>query len=335
MSRDRRVAVGMEIGGGQTTVALIDERGQVRLRYQAKTLRGRPLAATLEPYLRAIETLLASAQAAGWRVDGIGVSVPGSVDPQTRRPQVVPMLPVLNNFPLCELLHTRYDLPTALHADVEAAVLGEHRFGAGRGRRSLLFLTVNAVVGAAMITDGQLVHSAQQAIGHVCHLPLAPSGPRCSCGKRGCVNTLVSLDAMQRMVQRVLRRGEETSLLRRLLNREAFSLRLLAEEAEQGDAVAAQIYNEIVRWLGAAISKYIDLFEPDLLILGGYALDVESEALLAQVRVSQAAGVLNGTTGSYTLTRGWSPVEIVPARLGRDAALVGAAAPLLRRAANP
>src|SRR5690242_12222589 len=83
MGRDQRVAVGVEIGGGQAAIALIDGQGRVRQRCSAKTLRGRPATATLEPYLRTIDSLLASAQAAGWQVTGIGVSVPGSVDPAT------------------------------------------------------------------------------------------------------------------------------------------------------------------------------------------------------------------------------------------------------------
>src|SRR2546429_3975579 len=272
MSRDHSVAVGMEIGSGQTTVALINTHGHTIQYGLSKTLGGRPATATLEPYLRAIDTMLTSAQANGLQVCGIGVSVPGTVDRTTRRPQLIPTLPALNSFPLCELLETRYNFPAHLHTDVEAAVLGEHRFGAGRGYHRLLFLTVNAVVGAALVIDGKLVHPAQQYTGHVCHVPVITSGPRCSCGKRGCINTLISTDAIQKRVQRALRRGDETSLVRRLLDHEYFSSQILAEEALGGDGVALQIYHDIARWLGAALARYIDLFEPNVLILGGSVL---------------------------------------------------------------
>jgi glucokinase len=325
MSRDRRVAVGVEIGGGQAAVALIDEEGEVCQRGFAKTLRGRSATATLEPYLRAIDSLLASAQSAGWRVTGVGVSVPGTIEPGTGRALQIPLLPSLNNFPLIELLEARYALPSFLSVDVEAAALGEYYFGAGRGLHRLLFLTMNAVVGAALVVDGQVVPSTQRCVGHVSHFPISVTGPRCSCGKRGCINTLVSLDAMQKMVQRALRRGEETSLVQRFLNREAFSPRLLAEEAGRGDNVALQISNEIAHWLGVAISKYIDLFEPDLLALGGYALEVDRELLLAQVQATQTVGVLSSVSGhSRSLSSVCSLVEVAPARLGRDVTLVGA-----------
>ncbi|HLG62212.1 MAG TPA: ROK family protein [Ktedonosporobacter sp.] len=319
MSIDRSVGVGVEIGGGKTTVALIDSQGRVCHRCQAKTLRGRPALATLDPYLRVIDAALAYAQAEGLPVRGIGVSIPGSLDVEARRPLQVPILPALNSFPLKDLLETRYRLPAHLHVDVDAAMLGEQRFGAGRGFRRLLFLTVNAVVGASVVADGVLVHQPQY-VGHICHVSVSASGPRCSCGKRGCINTLVSMDAVQKMVQRALRRGDESRFTQRLLNHEYFSPQLLAEEAMRGDSVAAQIYSEVGRWLGAAIAKYINLFEPNLLILGGGVLPA-NELLLTHVRSSL-------TTSSSSAAQVCTMVEVVAADLGSDAALIGATVPL-------
>ncbi|MBA2679516.1 MAG: ROK family protein, partial [Ktedonobacteraceae bacterium] len=145
MMRDTSVAVGVEIGGQRTTVALVDAFGQVQHRLYARTLWGRPAMATLQPYLRAIDTVLAHARAQGVHVRGIGVCVPGTLDRTLRRPLVIPTLPTLSSFPLCDLLEARYQLPIQLHVDVEAAVLGEYCFGAGRGFQRPLFLTVNAV----------------------------------------------------------------------------------------------------------------------------------------------------------------------------------------------
>jgi len=313
MGTDKSVAVGVELTSKGAIVALVDSRGHIRQRCSAKTLLGRPANATLEPYLRAIETMLAHAQREGLHVHGLGVCVPGSLDPITRRPLIIPTLSSLNGFPLCDFLEARYNLPTTLYVDVDAALLGEQRFGAGKGFRRLLFLTVNAVVGASLFIDGQLEHSAQQYVGHISHMLVSSNGPRCSCGKRGCINTLISIDAMQKMVQRALRRGEETSLTQRLLNREYFSPQLLAEEASRGDKVALQIYGEVGRWLGAATARYISLFEPNILILGGGILSA-NELLLAQVR---------DTLVSSSTSRVASMVEVASARLGNDAALVG------------
>src|SRR5436309_6722212 len=190
MSTDRSVAVGIEIGGNQTTIALVNRCGRILARCSAKTLRGRPAAATLEPYLRAVDTMLAYARTECLSVCGIGVSIPGTLDHTSRRPLLIPTLPSLNSFPLCELFETRYDLPTLLHVDVDAAALSEYQFGAGKGVRRLLLLTVNAVVGASLVVDGQVEHSVQQYVGHVCHLAVSTSANslRCSCGKRGCIN---------------------------------------------------------------------------------------------------------------------------------------------------
>ena len=318
MSTDKNVAIGVELAGRGASVALVDRRGRVRHRCNAKTLHGRPATAILEPYLRAIESMRACADAEGLRICGLGVCVPGSLDITARRPLLIPTLPSLNDFPLCDFLEARYSLSTRLHVDVDAALLGEQHFGAGKGFNRLLFLTVNAVVGAALVIDGKVERSAPQYVGHISHMLVSTSGPRCSCGKRGCINTLISMDAMQKMVQRALRRGEETSLKQRLLNREYFSPQLLAEEAIRGDSVALQVYSEVGRWLGAATARYISLFEPNILILGGGVLTA-SDLPLTQVRSALM---------THSSSRVCSMVEVVPARLGSDAALVGAVVPL-------
>jgi glucokinase len=313
----KAVAVGMEITGSRATVALVDCYGRIRHRCYAKTLWGRPAAATLEPYLRTIEGVLAHAKSEGLHVRGLGVCIPGTLDQATRRPALIPTLPSLNDFPLCDLLEAHYHLPTQMHVDVDAALLGEYHFGAGKGFRRLLFLNINAVVGAALVIDGKLERSVQEYVGHVCHMLVSTSGPRCSCGKRGCINTLVSMQAMQKMVQRALRRGEQTSLIQRLSNREYFSQQLLAEEALHGDAVALQVYGEVGRWLGAATARYINIYEPNVLILGGGVLSA-SELLLANVRSALVA---------QSFSRAHDMLEIVPSRLGADAALIGVVIP--------
>lgn len=314
MSTEKYAAVSVEIGESSTTVALIGERGDILQRSRAKTLWGRPALATLEPYEHAIETMLQYATICEIKVSGIGMCVPGSVDAEERRPLMLPSLPALNAFPICDFLEARYSLPTQLHVDVDAALLGEQYFGAGKGFQRVLFLTVNTVVGAAFVYSGRLERTTQQYVGHSCHLLLSPTGPRCSCGKRGCINTMISILAMQKMVQRALRRGEETSLTQRLLNCEYFSPQLLAEEACRGDAVALQVYGEVGRWLGTATEKYLSLFEPHMIILGGDVLST-SDLLLPQVR--NAVKVQSATT------------EVAAARLGANAALIGAVAQLL------
>jgi len=311
---EKRVAIGVEITRSRATVALVDCHGKIHHRFYAKTLRGRPAIATLEPYLRALEAALLYAKSKRFLVSGLGISIPGTLDLTARCPHTIPILPSLNDFPLCELLEARYDLPVHLHVDVDAALLGEYHFGVGRGFRRLLFLNVNTVVGAAVVIDGKLETSEQAYIGHACHIPVSISGPRCSCGKYGCINTLISMQAMQKMVQRASRRGEQTNLIQRLSNREHFSPQLLAEEALRGDAVALHVYCEVGRWVSAATTKYINIYEPEVLILGSEVL-CANELLIANVRNSLMVRLPANDANL---------LEIVPSCLGSDAALIGA-----------
>ena len=210
-------------------------------------------------------------------------------------------------------LEARYNLPVQLHVDVDASLLSEYHFGAGQHFRRLLFLNVDIVVGAAVFINGNLERSEQAYVGHACHIAISMNGPRCSCGKYGCINTLISMEAMQKMVQRALRRGEQTNLVRRLSNREYFSPQLLAEEALRGDAVASYVYCEVGRRLSAATTKYIDIYKPEVLILGGEVLCAK-ELLIANVRDSLMVRLP---------TKDANLLEIVPSYLGSDASLVG------------
>ena len=279
---DKNVAVALEVAGGAASVALVDRHGRIRSRCQARTLWGRPALATLEPYLRAIEHMLAYAKSHAWRVRGIGVALPGTLDSTSRRPLHLPILPSLNNFPLCDLLEARYNLPTSLYVDVNAALIGEYSHGAGQGYERLLYMTLNAVVGVSSIINGQLIGgspSSLEPVGHVAHVTISAAGQRCSCGKRGCINSFVSQEALQKMVMRAMRRDDETSLSLRLQG-ESLSLQVLWEEAQRGDPVAKRIYDDVERWLSEAIARTLRMFEPDILILGGY-MPYASQSFLA------------------------------------------------------
>jgi glucokinase len=318
---DHNVAIVLEIASLQTTAALVDSGGGIRYRCYARTLRGRPAAASLEPFVRAIDDLLVYAAAQGWRVIGLGFSVPGTLDTTGRRLRVIPILPSLNGLPLCDLLEARYDLPVYLGVDVDAALLGEYHFGAGKGYQRLLYLTLNAVVGASFVDGGTLEQGVTACLGHVAHLPIAASGPRCSCGKRGCINSLISLEAIQKLAIRSFQRAEENGSTSGLLARGGMNAQLLAEAALQGDAVALRIYEEIGRWLGAAVARYIGLYSPDALVLGGSVLSA-NEVLFASIQSTLTMHVATVTD---------HPVKIALARLGSDAALIGASVALFQQ----
>ena len=279
------------------------------------------MAASLEPFLRAIDDLLAYAGAQRWRVIGLGFSIPGTLDAAGRRLHVIPILPSLNGLPLCGLLEARYDLPVHLCVDVDAALLGECHFGAGKGGQRLLYLTLNAVVGASFVDGGTLEQGAAACLGHVAHLPIATSGPRCSCGKRGCINSLISLEAIQKLAVRSFQRAEENGSTSSLVAHGGMNAQVLAEAALQGDPVALHIYEEIGRWLGAAVARYIGLYSPDALILGGSVLSA-NEVLFASIQSTLTMHVATVTD---------HPIKIALACLGSDAALIGASVALFQQ----
>ena len=267
--------------------------------------------------------MLAYAKSERWRVRGIGVSLPGTLDGAFRRPLQVPILPSLNGFPLCDLLEARYDLPAALYIDADAALIGEYYHGVGRGYQRLLYLTLNTVLGASAIIGGRLsgnVSGSPAYLGHVAHVTISAAGPRCGCGKRGCINSFVSQEALRKMVLRALRRDDETSLAQRLSQREPLSLHMLLEEAQRDDAVARHIYADVERWLSEAVARFTRLFEPEILILGG-TMPYASETFLARIRET-------AMSGDHLL-------HIAAPLLEYEAALIGVTRPYFYRQADP
>src|ERR1700730_13451103 len=172
---------------------------------------------------------------------------------------------------------------------------------------------------------GELEQHSQAGLGHVAHLPIATSGPRCSCGRRGCINSLISLEAIQKLALRSFQRAEENGSLSSLIRRGALNAQILAEVAIQGDPVALRIYEEIGRWLGAAVARYIGLYSPEALILGGSILSA-NEVLFASMQSTLTIHVATITD---------RPVKIALAHLGSDAALIGASIALFQQHREP
>jgi glucokinase len=262
---------------------------------------------------------------AGARPAAIGVSFGGPVDATTGRVYLSHHVPGWENTPLREILETEFGAPASVDNDANVAALGEHRFGAGQGFSSLLYITVSTGVGGGWILNGQPWRGAEGMAGEIGHTVVDPNGPVCLCGKRGCVERLASGRYIaQRAREWLAAQPDRGQILRALAGgespvsseqtMEAVTAQLVSQAAAKGDDLAWEAL-EVAAWaLGVGIGNAANLVNPQRFILGG-GVTKAGDRFWEVIRRSARETALPEVH-----------FDIVPATLGDDAPLWGAVA---------
>lgn len=237
-------------------------------------------------------------------MDALGVAAPGCRRSDGEGVVNVTNLPNIDGYALRQRLEDATGLPTTLDNDANAAALGEHRFGAGRGADRLLVMTVGTGIGAGMVVEGAVHRVAWSGLGDPGHVIVRRFGPRCACGGHGCVEALASVPAILRRAAEALPPGYA-------------DFGLLVRAALQGESPAAAVLRDAGADLGIALASLVHVLAPDLILLGGGGLDAAEDLLMGPVRESMFAHVQPFFGSRLTLGR---------AALGNDAGLIGAAA---------
>lgn len=307
----RGVAVGIDIGGTKLAAGVVAADGSIldRVRYATPT-DGDEI----------VEIVVAVARDFAERHHltsppvGLGVAALVTADGGV---SFAPNLP-WTNFGLRDTLRARLEGPITVDNDANAAAWGEYRRGAGRGARgSMVMLTVGTGVGGGLVLDGQLLRGAGGMAGELGHIAILEGGPLCACGQRGCLESLASGTAIARMGREAVDRGTlapDSPLA--ALEPEAITGKAVTVAAHAGDAGAVGILASAGRWLGIGIASLIAAFDPEIVVLGGGAM--QAGHLLLEPAIEAADARLVGR-GFRTLA------PIVPATLADDAGLVGAA----------
>ncbi|MFO7172913.1 MAG: ROK family protein, partial [Bacillota bacterium] len=251
------------------------------------------------------------------RIRAVGVGAPGIVEAGTGRVLLAPNLR-WQDVPLGPLLQERLQMQVYVDNDANCAALGEQLAGAGRGARHLLMVTLGTGVGAGLVLDGQLYRGAGGFAGEVGHIPVLPDGPLCGCGRRGCLETLCSATAVAAMARQAVSDGRGAAIVAaaRRVAQGQVDARAVMAAARWKDPVALAILREAGTYLGIGLAILVNLFNPERIVVGG-SLSRAGEALLGPAREELGRRALPGPA---------QQVAVVPAGLGNQAGMVGAAA---------
>jgi len=301
-----RPVVAVDLGGTNIRAAFYPN-GEPPARSSASRLtqaaEGAP--AVLDRIHDAIEALKIPEPAR--RTMAIGIGAPGPLD-QVRGVVIhAPNLPGWEDVRLGEILRERWGCYVFVENDANMAVLGEWRFGSGRGAHHIVMLTLGTGIGGGIIVDDRLVRGAHGLAGELGHIPVQLDGPRCSCGQLGHLEALASGTAIARMVR------EQGGLTHAASTGEA-SAEEVAAAARAGDPVALSVLQTAAHALGAALAGLVHTFNPERIILGG-GVARAGGPFLEDVKRSMFASLMDPAFGEG--------VDIIPSALGEEAALLG------------
>lgn len=287
---DPPLVIGLDVGGTKILSGLVDRAGTVHAEHEIPSPDG-----SEEGVLRALDA--AVEELLDDRVAAIGYGIPASIERGTGRILQAMNLP-LDDIDLLAYARDRFGVPVGVENDASAATLAEWRFGAGRGASNLVMLTLGTGVGGGVVLDGRLYRGWAE-LGHVV---VQEGGPECTCGGRGHLETLASGHAADR-VARQLFGGDADS-------------HVLVDRARAGEERAVAALARIGASLGAAIGSLVNVFDPELTVVGGGFGAAAGDLVLEPARRAARAEVIPPAR---------ERVRIVPAELGPEAGLVGAA----------
>ena len=291
-------AVGaIDIGGTKIAVGLVDAAGRVVSKQEFPSGAEQSFEDAMAASIAALSAQLASS---GAKLDGIGIGCTGPVNPLTGVLGDVNTLPLWFGRNLVETLSSHFGVSTAVENDADAVAIGEALCGAGKGKDSVICITVGTGIGGGIILRGQIYRGAQGNHPELGHQVLDPMGPVCTCGQRGCWESLACGPAMAAWVRE---QGGGT-----------VTAQEVCRLAEHGDALALQAVQREARYLGTGIANVITCFLPDMVLLGGSVMK-SSHLFLPEIR--SMAGHCQIVPSHLC--------EVALVSLGDDAALIGAA----------
>jgi glucokinase len=312
---EAELALGIDLGGTTFSVGVLDREGRLLAETSHQTPQSGNADEILDELGQAAKRL-AKDTAPDRPVAGLGIGIPGPVDPHTGLIKQCPNLHALDGVNAARVLQRVTGLHVVIANDAYSATLAELRHGAGRGCRYMALLTLGTGVGGGIAIENKVLRGPRQILGEVGHLVILPDGPKCGCGNHGCLEALTGRQAIVDRAISKLQQGRASRLGDVIAgDHEQIDPRLIADLARDGDVLCAEVMDEVGHYLGLALCNIIVLSDPDKIILGG-GIAAAGEVLF---------GAIRRTVRHVSRISRFDPENIVPAELGNRAGMVGAA----------
>ena len=264
---EKPYAIGIDIGGTNTVFGVVDKRGHIIAQGSIKTAAHKGINEYVTNLSSALQEVIDQVGGAD-NIKGIGVGAPNG-NFFTGCIEFAPNLPWKGLIPLAQMLSDRIKVPVSLTNDANAAAIGEMTYGAARGMKDFIVITLGTGVGSGIVVNGQLVYGHDGFAGELGHTTIRRTNGRlCGCGRKGCLETYTSATGVARTAKEFLTSRKDESILRNV-NIDEITSKDVAEAAQQGDTLAKEIFEYTGQILGEAFADFVAFSSPEAIILFG------------------------------------------------------------------
>ena len=308
--------IGIDLGGTNIVAGVVDESYTIISKASTKTACPRPAEEIGEDMAKMALEAIERAGLTPDDIEWIGVGTPGIANSKSG------VIEYANNLgfkdvPMAKYIRKLIDKPVYIENDANAAAYGEFVAGAAKNARHAVCITLGTGVGGGIIIDGKIYSGFNNAGAEIGHTVIEVDGPQCTCGRKGCFEVFSSATGLIRMTAEAMEKNPDSIMWEIKAERgNKISARTSFDAMRRGDRTAKEVTDKYIRYLAAGITNVINVFQPDILCIGGGVCN-EGDALLLPVREIVAREVYTRASEKNT--------EIVIAKLGNDAGIIGAA----------
>ncbi len=312
--------IGVDLGGINIAAGIVNENNEIICKGSVPTGRLRPANEIIEDMVDLCRKLIQEANLKESDIATIGVGSPGSVDIENAKVLYANNLVHFCDIALGEALNQYFpDAEIYVENDANAAAYGEILAGAAKGEKDVLMITLGTGIGGGIIIDGKIYSGFNYAGGELGHTVIVADGEPCTCGRHGCWETYASVTALIRETKEEIKKNPDSIIFEMIEGDESkISGRTAFDAMRAGDAAGKAIVEQYIRYIGIGVTDMINIFQPKKVVIGG-GISKEGETLLKPLREYVASHVYTAPTKELAQT------EIVAAKLGNDAGIIGAA----------
>jgi glucokinase len=311
------LVLGIDLGGTKILTAVTNPQGKMLSRDHSITPAPKGHEAVIQSILESAYRALEQANVAIEKITAIGVGAPGLSNPETGILFTSAHLPGWRDVPLRDIVQERLGRKTFVINDANAAALGEFYFGAARGIRNFIYITLSTGIGGGIVIDGKIYSGAIGVAGEVGHMTIDDEGPICNCGNKGCWEALASGTALAKEARHRIEEGNRTSILEYTEGDvEKVTAQVVHNAAEHGDSLAKELIAWTGYYVGVGLANLINIFNPELIVIGGGLSNIGDMLLKPAFKVA----------GERAYKEAFQAVRFASAELGRNSGVLGAAA---------
>lgn len=305
--------VGVDLGGTNIAVGIVDENFEIIARSKLKTKAIRPAEEIFDDMAVAVNMALADAKLSLRDTEWVGIGSPGTVNPATG------VIGFANNLgfhdvPIKKMMEERLHTRVFVENDANAAAFGEATAGAGRGISNMMAVTLGTGIGSGVLIDGKMLTGVDGKGGELGHTGIVKDGRPCSCGRKGCVEAYASATGLIISTKEAMEKNPQSKMWESAKTLEEVSGRTAFDAMRQGDEAAEAVVAEYCDYLAYGLVNYINIFAPSLIVIGG-GISKEGEPFLNRLHSNIEAQIYGGVVST----------KLACAQLGNDAGIIGAA----------